>query len=69
MDIIINYIMHIMKVQLHNYYNKKDKKINFIEQLLNITKTEFKSFGLNSKEIQHIEAKAELEGFKLRGSL
>ena len=47
----------------------KDKKINFIEQLLNITKTEFKSFGLNSKEIQHIEAKAELEGFKLRGSL
>lgn len=47
----------------------KDKEINFFEQLLNITKTELKSFGLNSKEIQHIEAKAELEGFKLRGSL
>ena len=47
----------------------KDKEINFIEQLLNITKTELKSFGLNSKEIQHIEAKTELEGFKLRGSL
>lgn len=47
----------------------KDKEIKIIEQLLNITKTELKSFGLNSKEIQHIEAKAELEGFKLRGSL
>lgn len=47
----------------------KDKKIKIIEQLLNLTKTELKSFGLNSKEIQHIEAKAELEGFKLRGSL
>lgn len=43
--------------------------INIIEQLLNITKTKLRNLGLNSKEIQHIEAKAELEGFILKGSL
>lgn len=47
----------------------KDKEIYNIGQLLDITKTELRNFGLNSREVQHIEAKAELEGFKLRGSL
>ena len=46
-----------------------DNGINIIEQLLNITKTKLRNLGWNSKEIPHIEAKAELEGFKLRGSL
>lgn len=47
----------------------QDRNINVIEQLINITKTELRNLGLNSKEIQHIEAKAELEGFTLKGSL
>ena len=46
-----------------------DNGINIIEQLLNITKTKLRNLGLNSKEIQHIEAKAELKGFTLKGSL
>ena len=46
-----------------------DNGINIIEQLLNITKTKLRNLGLNSKEIQPIEAKAELEGFTLKGSL
>lgn len=47
----------------------KDKEIYNIKQLLDITKTELRNFGLSSRDVQHIEARAELEGFKLRGSL
>lgn len=47
----------------------KDNKIYTIKEIVNKSKSDFKTLGLVQNDILDIEIKAELQGFKLKGSL
>ena len=47
----------------------KDNKIYTIKEVVNKSKSDFKTLGLVQNDISDIEIKAELQGFKLKGSL
>lgn len=47
----------------------KDNKIYTIKEIVNRSKSDFKTLGLLQNDISDIEIKAELQGFKLKGSL
>ena len=62
---------NVEKLELTEKIEKflKDNNIYTIGEVVNRTKTDFKKLGLVQNDILDIEIKAELQGFKLKGSL
>lgn len=68
---MLNLEDNIEKLELNNKIEKflKDNKIYTISQVVNKSKSDLKSLGLIQNDISDLEIKAELQGFKLKGSL
>ncbi len=62
---------NVEKLELTENIEKflKDNGVYTIKEVINLSKTDFKKLGLVQNDILNIEIKAELQGFKLKGSL
>ena len=60
--------IEILKLNSEITNTLKDNKINTIEQLTNLSRTQLKELGLYGYQISEIELRLQLEGFDLKGN-
>lgn len=60
--------IEILKLNIEIINILKENKINKIEHLTNLSRTQLKELGLYGYQISEIELRLQLEGFDLKGN-